>query len=1571
MSVSVGDITGRIVYTDKGSGAIKGFIANLTAAETVSLRVGKVLGTLGVGLSLGMVGKQMLAAVSESEAALAQLEARVKSTGAAAGYQADQLVRLADQISAATGIDDEAFQQAEATLLRFEDVRGPIFERALRDSADLAVAMGTDVTSATELLAKALQEPDEKLTTLARSVGSFSDAEEKAIKEAAKFGDEAKAQTLLLEILERRVGGAAAAFRDTLPGAIQALRTEWENLLETVGESQSGPFRTGIEGMVSALKWLRENWHVLESAVFQTLAQISDGIARAVDFWIATFGRFVNLLAKMAEFGPLGSDKVAAQLRQQVTLAKDVGGTLRDAAEGFRIKADEALDVTPKVISKINALSAAGSNLETESKKQASALADLARSLKQLEFAAEQAERKTSAIIIGTKAYKELEIAIAQQNAVLALNNSLAQAGLLLTQKQISTVNDFVKRELVANELLEKLTRTLEHSIGQASVIALQQFDKSFEITRNKTIAGMEQIAVSVDKMLDALRFKRRLDWDTDFQIKLNLVTETDRRMRSIEVEYLHFVRDLGNGSLAEGEKIFAEMSKQWGWTVDKIKEKLGELIDAQREAELVEKFQRVGEFIANDLVSNWRRAWEENESITAATVDTLRDTLLDVLQDIISQWLSQWFRAMAAWLARWIATQRMGQAATANMGGMSGGIGGGGMFAPAGGGSGMPITGSGSYVEAYGGWALAAFALYVVYKGFVEDHTRKFARVEIIDGQAKLTASHGKKYLEGIQNAAESIVANLTKFLSDIDVEMERLGTVIIESSKSGWNVAILGSTGKLFASMEEAISYAQVLMLKYGEFAESVTLLVRSVIASTKAISIEQLASDIAFARELETQNLEQSAAAIRSAMDLAISQWKRAEDLFLSFYDRNLPAFAEAAISILTRLSNSIWAQYNQLAGIEEDPAKAWERKKSQYRVERQMVEAQLKLWKIEIEQRIANLKAGGAFVGGLGLITRGTLGFAAAMVQAAEILDPALQELESILALINQTLAELPPVELPATDPNKGKGKGGGRNRKELRDDLRDEIGQLEAEALGPLHGALYDLGQSISDFKDRAKEAKLPAAEIAKGVELMTEAFQRSVQQQARDYAGLENEFTKRLREVEAFFAELQSLGAASGLTLDQIEALGGQALANLGTELSALINNFAGLVDPMAAINERAEQLRASVVAYGEAAGWSAQQIQEALDTINEGVSAQRQQGINSALDKLFGYLKQAGVYQSEAVEFERQKALADLNLLEAQFRFFSALDEATANMLGAAREFVNSSKFLADNVGGGAVGNRTPIRVKVVDSDERDMFSDLFDSIRDAIDDWRSTIQDFVHATEELLTDEQLTGLTQQEQLDFARQRVEDLVTKAKTGDLEALKLLDGARREFLKELRESEGGGFGFDVGFEWIMKETAELLKNAQQGENDLIAKMLKDVSVPLWRLPDLLEGLDTTFYNQTSAIITAIYDAIGSVPSFATGGIVMSGPRLVRVAEYVPEAIVPLDRLMTAVPYSAFTPQNSHSGSYQGAGSSWSAENAIFNRDALARLSALEISNDKIAKSLESIKTDIGTVVRRSN
>lgn len=1029
-----------------------------------------------------------------------------------------------------------------------------------------------------------------------------------------------------------------------------------------------------------------------------------------------------------------------------------------------------------------------------------------------------------------------------------------------------------------------------------------------------------------------------------------------------------------------ELQAILLANADQWNVELDETQIKFNEIY---------EKLSYIAEGIAFDLVSNWRRAWKENESIVDATVDTLRDSFLNVLQDIISQWLSTWFKAMAAWLARWIATQRVAQissAQTAAVSGASGAGGGVGSLLGMGSSAASGASGAGVSTSAMMGAGLAAFALYVVYKGFIEDHERKFARVSISNGAIGSIQSHGGKYFDGIQSAAESILANLKAFLTSIDVTMTRLGNVIIESSKSGWNVSIPGSTGKLFKSMEEAISYAQVLMLKYGEFADSVSTLVQGVISSSKAINIEQLASDIDWAKMLDTQNMEQAALSISNSMDVAIANWKRAQDLFLSFYSVNLPAFEAAVGSIITKLGNDLGAVYNQLAGIEEDPKAAWERQRLAYNAQRAIVLAQLKLWEIEIAARIANYNAQATLIGGgpkdIGgsrdgkgpqSSGGGILGMAFSMLNAASavnvavgVIDAGLQALLDIQAQLLAAQEQMPPPLNPEDyKPPKGRGgKGGNKSQlADLREDLLDEINRMAAEAEGPLHAAFADLNNNIEAFRERAKEAKLPAAELARGVELLTAAFQRSIQTQAREMAGLDSELGNRLREIQDFFSEVRALGsAATGISSGEADTLEGQAIAKVGTELSQLIMEFAGLVDPMIAINTKASELRASVIAFAEAAGWSSEQINTALQEIDKGIQGQRLQGINTAMGTLLGILKQAGLYEQESLKFERDNVLMQLQLLEAQFRFYAALDAKTTEMLEAARNFVLSSEFGKDRSSGGVGSDNDIVRVRVVNSDNPD-WDDIVDRIKDLVESWREAIDQFADSTASLMTDEGLTNLTQEEQLAFAKSQVEMLAAAAQGGDIEALAKLEQARAEYLAELRESEGGGFGFDKGWDWVMNLTADVLKNAQAAEDALIAKELaKNVQAWAYVMDKLSKELEAAFYINTQDLINAIYNAIGGIPGFASGGVVMKGSRLVRVAEYIPEAIVPLDKLAGMVPYRTHEYDPSSYGRASNASKSSPFGDPSY-RDITARLADIAESNTKSAATLASIRDEM--------
>lgn len=260
------------------------------------------------GLSIVSIGRQILQETKDAQAAMAQLEAGVKSTGGAAGLSAQQLDEMAGSLSRLTGIDDEVIAGGEAILLTFTKVGKTVFPEATKAALDMSVRMKTDLNSAVLQVGKALNDPIRGVTALRRVGVQLTEQQEAQIKTFVKSGNVMAAQKLILQELQTEFGGSAAAARNTMGGALEALKTTWGNLLEEVGGGGE-TFRQIIESMIRAL----------QSPEFIAAAQrIGAAIAEAVKVAGSAIGFLIN---------NLGALKVLA-----VVVAGVMGGPLAAAA---------------------------------------------------------------------------------------------------------------------------------------------------------------------------------------------------------------------------------------------------------------------------------------------------------------------------------------------------------------------------------------------------------------------------------------------------------------------------------------------------------------------------------------------------------------------------------------------------------------------------------------------------------------------------------------------------------------------------------------------------------------------------------------------------------------------------------------------------------------------------------------------------------------------------------------------------------------------------------------------------------------------------------------------------------------------------------------------------------------------------------------------------------------------------------------------------------------------------------------------------------------------------------------
>jgi len=164
----------------------------------------------------------------ESEA---NLKAVLQATGGAAGFTADEMRKMAGELSNVTNFTSDAITKGQSLLATFNQIKGVNFKRAQEAMLDMSQVFGQDIKSSAVQLGKALQDPVKGMNAMARVGVSFSKAQQDAIKNFIKQNDLLSAQEMILAAIEAQVGGAAKAAANP----ITILKNAFGELLKRVG----------------------------------------------------------------------------------------------------------------------------------------------------------------------------------------------------------------------------------------------------------------------------------------------------------------------------------------------------------------------------------------------------------------------------------------------------------------------------------------------------------------------------------------------------------------------------------------------------------------------------------------------------------------------------------------------------------------------------------------------------------------------------------------------------------------------------------------------------------------------------------------------------------------------------------------------------------------------------------------------------------------------------------------------------------------------------------------------------------------------------------------------------------------------------------------------------------------------------------------------------------------------------------------------------------------------------------------------------------------------------------------
>lgn len=199
----------------------------------------------------------------KSELGALRLDVIIRNLGSAAGMTTKQLLNYASALQKVTRYEDDTIIAVSQLLLETGKLNDENLERSIELSLDLAEAMGVDATSAAQTLALALQDPEVGLMRLRKAHVTFSDAEEKTIKDMTAAGDTLGAQQIILDKVAQTYGGLAREVGNVDVSKLDKIKNVWGDIKESLGGTLLDVISPALETLygwlVKISEWAAQN----------------------------------------------------------------------------------------------------------------------------------------------------------------------------------------------------------------------------------------------------------------------------------------------------------------------------------------------------------------------------------------------------------------------------------------------------------------------------------------------------------------------------------------------------------------------------------------------------------------------------------------------------------------------------------------------------------------------------------------------------------------------------------------------------------------------------------------------------------------------------------------------------------------------------------------------------------------------------------------------------------------------------------------------------------------------------------------------------------------------------------------------------------------------------------------------------------------------------------------------------------------------------------------------------------------------------------------------------------------
>ena len=248
--------------TNKFAGAIGmatgGAIAAYAAVAAAAYKAAQAVGSF-------------VAASNAQELADKQLEASLAAVGR--NIPLKELKDWSTEIQKTTVYGDEVVQNSLKIAAGFKNLSDGAMKDVVKTATNIASAMGTSLDSATTSLAQAMARPEQAGRKLRAMNIILTKSEEDKIKALTSAGKTAEAQAAVLDIVNSKYRGMAAATAGTTAGMLTQLKNLSGDLKEPIGDAIKAMVQPIMEDLIPALFKLLD-WATVNMPTISKYAKI-------------------------------------------------------------------------------------------------------------------------------------------------------------------------------------------------------------------------------------------------------------------------------------------------------------------------------------------------------------------------------------------------------------------------------------------------------------------------------------------------------------------------------------------------------------------------------------------------------------------------------------------------------------------------------------------------------------------------------------------------------------------------------------------------------------------------------------------------------------------------------------------------------------------------------------------------------------------------------------------------------------------------------------------------------------------------------------------------------------------------------------------------------------------------------------------------------------------------------------------------------------------------------------------------------------------------------------------------